>query len=170
MYKYFTWKHNLRYIDALQQFERSYNNSYHRSIKMKPNQVNERNEKTVWETLYQGKKKAKQTVQKPIKFRYNVGDRVRISKTRMTFEKSYLPGWSDEIFQIDSRQASRPPTYRIKDLIGEEIQGRFYETELQKVNKRDDVYRVEKILKKRKRNGKTEILVKWQGWPQNFNS
>ena len=137
---------------------------------MKPNQVNERNEKTVWETLYQGKKKAKQTVQKPIKFRYNVGDRVRISKTRMTFEKSYLPGWSDEIFQIDSRQASRPPTYRIKDLIGEEIQGRFYETELQKVNKRDDVYRVEKILKKRKRNGKTEILVKWQGWPQNFNS
>jgi len=121
MYKYFTWKHKLRYIDALQQFVRSYNNSYHRSIKMKPNQVNERNEKAVWKTLYQEKKGNKRVTQKPIKFRYNVGDRVRISKTRMTFEKSYFPGWSEEIFQIDSRQASRPPTYRIKDLNRKEI-------------------------------------------------
>jgi len=75
----------------------------------------------------------------------------------MMFEKSYLPGWSEEILQIDSQQASCPPTYKIKDLSGEEIQGRFYKTELEKVSKRDDVYRVEKILKKRKRNGKTEL-------------
>lgn len=98
MYKYFTWKHNLRYIDALQRFVSSYNKTYHHSIKMKPNQVNDKNEKNVWETLYQEKKKKKSQIRKPVKFRYNVGDTVRISKTRMTFEKSYLPGWSEEIF------------------------------------------------------------------------
>lgn len=168
MYKYFTWKSDLRYIDALQQFVSAYNNTMHRSIKLKPKDVNERNEKKVWETLYEGKQSIARN--KPVIFRYQVGDLVRISKTRMTFEKSYLPGWSEEIFKIDSRQASRPPTYRIKDLNDQEIQGRFYEKELQKVDKRDDVYRVEKILRKRKRKGIAEVLVKWLGWPQDFNS
>lgn len=169
MYKYFTWKRNMKYIDVLANFVHSYNNTVHRSIKMKPVNVNERNEKQVWENLYSNKKN-KRTNRAKIKFKFQVGDKVRISKTRMTFEKSYLPGWSEEIFKIISRQSSRPPTYRIKDLEDEDIQGRFYELELQKVEKKDDVYRIEKVLRKRKRNDITEVLVKWQGWPNKFNS
>ena len=166
MYKYFTWKRNLRYIDILQQFVSSYNNTVHRSIKMKPTDVNELNEKQVWETLYEKKK----IIRSKVKFRFQVGDKVRINKTRMTFEKSYLPGWSEEIFQITSRQASQPSTYRIKDLNDEEIQGRFYESELQKVNKKDNIYRIEKILHKRKRKGVTEVLVRWLGWGPEHDS
>ena len=166
MYKYFTWKTNLQYIDILQQFVVSYNNTVHRSIKMKPKDVNERNEKQVWETLY----KDKQVTKKPLRFKFQVGDSVRVNKSRMVFEKSYLPGWSEEIFKIESRQFSRPQTYRIKDLKDQEIQGRFYESELQKVAKNDNIYRVEKVLRKRKRNGRTEILIKWLGWPEEFNS
>ena len=167
MYKYFTWKSKLRYIDVLPQLVSSYNNTFHRSIQMKPTDVNDRNEKQVWETLY-GKKKRIRV--KPVKFAFKVGELVRISKTRMTFEKSYLPGWSEEIFKIESRQASRPPTYRVKDFNDEEIRGRFYEYELQRVTKTDTVYKIENVLRKRKRKGKTELLVKWQGWSDDFNS
>jgi hypothetical protein len=58
----------------------------------------------------------------------------------------------------------------LNDLAGESIKGKFYEQELQKVDKRDDVYRVEKILKTRKRNGQVQYLIKWLGFPDKFNS
>lgn len=41
----------------------------------------------------------------------------------------------------------------------------------QKVVKSSDVlYRVERVLKRRKRGNKKEVLVKWDGWPTKFNS
>ena len=57
--------------------------------------------------------------------------------------------------------------YKLKDYDGEELKGTFYEEELQKVIKPDDVYEVEKILKKR---GNVQYLVKWLGYPNKFNS
>lgn len=38
------------------------------------------------------------------------------------------------------------------------------------MKKNDDMYRVEKILRKRKRKGLTEYFVKWIGYPVEFNS
>ena len=32
------------------------------------------------------------------------------------------------------------------------------------------VYKIEKIIKKRKRKNQSEVLVKWKGWPEKFNS
>jgi hypothetical protein len=61
-------------------------------------------------------------------------------------------------------------TYALKDYDGEDIKGKFYEFEIQKVTKEDDVYDVEKILKTRKRKGKIQHLVKWKGYPDKFNS
>ena len=52
MYKYFTAKNTLTYVDILPQLVSSYNNTYHRSIKMKPRQVTKANEAKVWNTLY----------------------------------------------------------------------------------------------------------------------
>ena len=40
MWRYFTKKQTIRYVDALQDFVRSYNDSYHRSIGMAPSAVN----------------------------------------------------------------------------------------------------------------------------------
>lgn len=59
--------------------------------------------------------------------------------------------------------------YKIQDLLGEHIQGHFYESELQRAEyKEDRNWDVEKVIKKRKRN--KESLVKWRGWPDKFNS
>ena len=57
-----------------------------------------------------------------------------------------------------------PVTYKITDYNEEEIQGSFYEQELQKSSQ--DVFRIEKVLK---RNG-DEYLVKWMGYSDLFNS
>ena len=46
-------------------------------------------------------------------------------------------------------------TYAMKDVSDEEIKGRFYEPELQLIIKEDNVYDLEKVIKARRRNGKT---------------
>ena len=55
MYHYFTAHNTLSYVPVLQALAKGYNPSYHRSIKMPPNQVNKRNKQKVWDNLY-GKK------------------------------------------------------------------------------------------------------------------
>ena len=56
------------------------------------------------------------------------------------------------------------PVYKLKDDANEILEGTFYEPELQKVIKNDKIYRVGIVLRKRKRNGKVEYLVKWMGY------
>ena len=163
MWKYFTYKNTYRYLDVLQDLVDSYNNTYHRSIGMTPNQVSSENEEFIRERLYGEKKR-------PAKWRYILGDKVRISKARIAFKKGYLPNWSDEIFTVVARIPSDPITYELKDLNGQIVKGKFYEPELQQIVKEDDVYKIEKVLKKRKRAGKTEYFVKWKGYDDSFNS
>jgi hypothetical protein len=65
---------------------------------------------------------------------------------------------------------TRPPVYLIKDDHGEILEGTFYSEELPKVIKKDDVYKIEMILKKRKKGRRVQYLVKWLGYPDTFNS
>ena len=64
--------------------------------------------------------------------RFNIGDKVRVSKFRNIFAKGYAPNWSREIFIVDKINNTVPWTYSLKDLNGENIIGSFYDRELQK--------------------------------------
>ena len=64
--------------------------------------------------------------------RFNVGDRVRISKFKNIFAKGYTPNWSREIFIVNKINDMVPYTYNLKDLNVEEIIDSFYDRELQK--------------------------------------
>ncbi len=99
-----------------------------------------------------------------------IPNRVRIGKFKHVFGKGYLPNWSEETFTIVERHPTFPVTYGLADLSGEPIKGKFYEQEIQKIAKTDDVYEVERVLKTRKRAGKVEYYVKWKGYPSKFNS
>ena len=143
----------------------SYNASYHRSIGMSPTEVNVVNQEKVWQRLYGNEKTS--TIEPGLK----VDDRVRISKAKRMFKKGYLPNWSDEIFTVKSVHRTDPPVYRLIDDQGSQIEGTFYEPELQKVVvTKDKVYRIEKVLQQRKRGRKAQVLVKWLGYPESFNS
>ena len=97
-----------------------YNNTKHNTIKMKPKDVKNDNKR-----VYIDEHDEKSA-------RYNVGDRVRISKFKNIFAKGYTPNWSREIFIVNKINYTVPYTYNLKDLNDEEIIGSFYDRELQK--------------------------------------
>ena len=103
-------------------------------------------------------------------WQFSVGDTVHISMATRPFRKGCLSSWTTEPFTISDRIPRNPPVYKLKDYGGEELEGTFYEQELQRVVKSDDLYQVEKVLRKRKKGGKTEYFVKWLGYPDKFNS
>ena len=74
------------------------------------------------------------------------------------------------MFTIYKRFARQVPVCKLKNDAGEILDGTFYVAELQKVIKEDDVYRVEKVLRKKKRKGVVEYIVKYKGYPDKFNS
>ena len=96
-------------------------------------------------------------------------DTVRLGRTRAAFAKGYAQKWSTELFKISSLHPTYPPTYGLIDLSGESIKGKFYAEELQRVTDRG-LYKIEKIIKSRRRAGKIEYYVKWLGYPEKFNS
>jgi len=131
---------------------------------MAPSKVNADNEDAVRARLYPLKPKA-------YRWKYAVGDRVRIGMQRQPFRKGYLGDWSEEIFEISTRLSTVPVTYELRDLLGESIKGRSYEPENQRVLKSDDErFVVDRILKTRKREGKIQYLVSWKGYPSKFDS
>ena len=140
------------YYDVLYDIIDEYNNTYHKTIKMKPADVGddsfgEYNE----ESNEKGPK-------------FKVGDHVRISKFKNVFAKGYTPNWSEEIFIVQKIKNTVRWTYVISDLNGEEIVGSFYEKELQKTNQKE--FRIEKVFE-RKGN---KLYVKWKGYNNSFNS
>ena len=52
------------------------------------------------------------------------------------------------MFTINSMKATNPPTYTVKDTLGEPVQGTFYEQELQLSTQ--EIFRIERVLKKKK--------------------
>ena len=104
-------------------------------------------------------------MQKP---RFSVGDKVRITKKKTIFEKGYTPRWTEEVFIISQQLNTQPPTYRLEDDEGEDIPGSFYEPELQRTDQ--EIFRIEKILRRQTRGGVKQAYVKWKGYPAAFNS
>jgi hypothetical protein len=164
MWRYFTHVGSHRYIDIIAKLVNSYNLSYHRSIGMPPSDVTVANSDTVFKKLYPPQQNTKKATLRP-------GDSVRISKTKSVFDKGYLPNWTDEIFKIAEALERVPQVYILEDVDGERLKGTFYAQELQKVVKNDeDLWRIEKIIKKRVVHGKTQYLVKWEGYTDKHNS
>ena len=130
MWKYFSAKSTNIYIDVLPYLVKEYNNNRHSSIKMTPTNASKKeNELRVWRNLYPNNLEIKD-----IKPKFSVGDKVRISKKKKTFEKGYTTRWTEEIFTIVEVKRTSPVTYRIVDLNREEITGTFYKPELQKTD------------------------------------
>ena len=140
------------YIDKLDDIVKEYNNTHHRTIKMKPIDVKDN-------TYIDFKKGINNKDPK-----FKVGDHVKISKYRNIFAKGYMPNWSEEIFAIKKIKNTVPWTYVINDLNDEEIIGTFSQKELQKTDQKE--FRIEKVLKKKG----DKLYVKWKGYDNSFNS
>ena len=178
MYRYFTHNQTYRYIDVLIDLVFNYNNRSHKSLKNRtPASVGEKEAK-LWKTMYVDiykpkllVKKEKEGPSKPSAYRFKLNDFVRVSHLKQPFDRSYQQKWSEEIFIIRNRfRKDGIPKYQLKDWLNEEIKGAWYTVELQKVNKsRDNLWKVDKVMKKRKKGGKKQVYISWMGWPKKFN-
>ena len=121
-----------------------YNNTYHRTIKMKPTDVRSDSSSKYNEKSYK---------KDP---RFKAANHVRISKYKNILAKAYVSNWSEEIFVISKIKNRVPWTYVISDLNGEESVGNFHEKELQKTNQ--EKFKIEKVIK-RKGN---KLYIKWE--------
>ena len=117
------------YYDVLEDVVSKYNNTKHSTIKMKPKDVKNDNERVY---INDHNEKDTTKLRSSERSRFKVGDRVRISKFKNIFAKGYTPNWSREIFIVNKINDTVPYTYNIKDLNDEEIIGSFYDREWQK--------------------------------------
>ena len=134
IYKYMTSVSKNEQIDKLDDIVNKYNNTYHRTIKMKPIDVKSN-------TYIDS---SKETNNKNPKFK--IGDIVIISKYKNMFANVYASNWPKDVLVIKKVKNTVLWTYVINDLKGGEIAGMFYEKELQKTYQKQ--FRIEKIIKK----------------------
>ena len=96
--------------------------------------------------------------------KFSISDNVRITKKKKSFDKGYTQRWTEEVFKMSKIQLTIPVTYKITDYDVEEIQGSFYEQDLQKT--KQNIFRIENIIKQQG----NKSLVKWLGYHDSFNS
>ena len=96
------------YYDFLDDVVNEYNNTKHSTIKMKP-----KDDTTKSSAIARNKRVCIDEHNKK-SARYNVDDRVRISKFKNIFVKGYTPNWSTEIFIINKIIDTVPYTYNLK--------------------------------------------------------
>ncbi|XP_065654583.1 uncharacterized protein LOC136081213 [Hydra vulgaris] len=162
MLKNFSANSTRKYIDVLGEMVNKYDNTKHSSIKMTPAEASDKkNENIVWLNLNGNVSSYGSKRPKP---KFSIGDRIRITKKKTTFEKGYTPRWTEEVFTVSQVQFTDPPTYKITDDNSKEIQGTFYEQEMKKTYQ--NIFRTEKVIRKLK----NKSLVKWYGYPDSFDS
>jgi hypothetical protein len=144
-----------KWLNVLPKIVDTYNRKVHRTIGVRPIDVNNSKiERHLLATVYNYESKRRK---KP---KFRVGDKVRISKIRGVFDKSYHPGFSYEVFEVANvDESSNPVTYYLQDFNKQPILGRFYTEEL-KLTRVPDVYLVEKVLRKKN----NQLYVKYLGF------
>ena len=99
----------------------TYNNNIHSTINMTPVDASNNPDKVIYTFSF-----------KNIKPKLKVGDYVRNADKRNIFSKGYTSNWNRELFKVNEVLKIQPPTYKIEDINGEIIEGKYYEQELLK--------------------------------------
>ena len=92
-YTFLSDRGTARWVDVIQDLVKAYNNSFHRTIGMSPNQVRKNDEPRLCVKMYDDG----DTLLKPQIPKWSL---VRLNKVMGVFDKGYLPNWSKEHFQV----------------------------------------------------------------------
>ena len=80
-------------VNVLDLLVDQYNNTIHSSLKMIPKEASRKeNENEVWRNLYP------EFGVKTLTPKFLIGDSVRITKKKKTFDKGYTQRWTEEVF------------------------------------------------------------------------
>lgn len=169
-------QNNFNWVNHLQEVVDSYNNTYHKSLKCTPMEAMcVKDRAALWNHQYLRNDSATKTgPNKPYKF--NIGDRVRISYIKNPFSRAYDETFGREIHTIVGRRMDQGyQKYSLKTQDNILIDGEFFHEQMTKANVTEDtVYEIEEILERKKmgrgRNKKWYVKCKWLGYPARYNS
>lgn len=165
LHKYFTSQGTQSYLDVIQSLIDSYNNSFHRSIKMTPTQAVAADSSVLFKNLY-GADNERQLLKKASKMKTKLqpGDHIRVPEHKNAFAKGYQQNFGDTIYKVKAVNLSHStPRFVIEDYDGKRVPGTFYAQEAQKVS-RSHVYRVA-VLAERVRGRGKQYLVRYVNHP-----
>ena len=122
--KYMTSVSKKVYINKLDDIMGEYNNTYHKTIKMKTIDVKDN-------TYLDSKKEVNGKDPK-----FKVGYHIRISKYKNIFAKGYTPNWSEEIFVISKIKNTVPWIYLLMILMVKKLLEQFMKKNCKRLIKR----------------------------------
>ena len=97
---------------------------------------------------------------------------VELEGQEVRLPEAFRQTYTEELFKVRQRLATIPATYMFEDLNKVQVAGLSYKLEmvLVKGKGKDSEFLVEKILAERTRKGYKQVLIKWKGYPDSFNS
>ena len=109
------------WVNILNDAVLTYNNNIHSTINMTPVDASNNPDRVKYTFNF-----------KNIKPKFKVDDYVRNADKRNIFSKGYTSNWNRELFKVNEVLKTQPPTYKMEDINGEIIEGKYYEHELLK--------------------------------------
>ena len=179
--RYMSKNNTHKWIDVLDDLSDSYNKSYHRSIGKAPKDVIKKDEIKLWRRMYDPivkvdvkkeiKKKKVNYIPK-VKFKFKVMDVVRVAYERVNFSKHYDESFSRELYYITNMESKAGVAmYSLSDYDKDEVKGKFYSNELQKVSIGEDhEFIIDRVIKTTGSGKNKKALVRWWGWSKKFDS
>ena len=118
-----------KWVNILNDAVLTYNKNIHSTINMTPVDASNNPDKVRYI-----REPASQIISTSTKIepKLKVGDYVRNADKRNIFSKGYTSNWNREFFKVNEILKTQPPTYKIEDIFGEIIEGKYYEQELLK--------------------------------------
>ncbi|MFI0416594.1 MAG: chromo domain-containing protein, partial [Candidatus Thiodiazotropha sp.] len=168
--RYMTHKQTHKWVDVLGEITRSYNNTYHRSIKQTPGSIKDKDEEFQWSLQYDTLPEKPRDKTTYARYKFKIGDEVRVSFLRKNFQKQHDERWSRETYTVINRSMNNGiPQYTLRDYSGTDIKGKFYQNQLLKAFP-SETFLIERVISRRRRGGLEEVLVKWKGWDKQYNT
>ena len=171
IYKYLTEKETTRYINVLQKIVQTYNNRGHRTLEgMTPAEADRPRSQAQVQAIYHDRYAKLAEKRRGPKFR--VGTIVRLKtmpKKIGSSGRAYAEQFHGEYFRIARINRTMPvPLYYLRSMDdGEMVKGGLYAEQLQR--QRGNVYKIERVLRRRTRRGVRELLVKWKYFGPRYN-
>ena len=174
--RYQNAKNTDKWLEPLKLCVAQYNQTKSRVTGQKPSDIMTKfdADRAAFRKLY-GTKVEQETTVSPKRADPKVGDKVRLSRLKGTFEKESTGSgnWTREYFTVnDVSRGQKLPMYGLVDHKGKPLEGRAYATELQQIHvePEKDLFEVHKVWRKKKVGGKMMALVSWVGYTRRHDS
>ena len=174
IYKHLTENETLEYAQKLPALVRTYNTRAHRTLQgMSPAEADRPGREAAVQAIFHQRYADAAQRAARLRPRFRVGDTVRVKtepKKVSSSSRAYAEQFHGEYYRITRVNRTLPvPMFYLRSLdTGEHIEGGFYAEELQKQSA--EVYKIERVLRRRTRRGRREVLVKWKYFGPAHNS